>query len=95
MALQIVSVDENTPARRMGLAPGTQLVAIDGKPLRDALDYQFYSAATRFTLTVCRDGVQTELTVEKDRYEIVSETTGSTEEVTYDTSLPVLKKSSN
>lgn len=33
--------------------------------------------------------------VEKDRYEIVSETTGSTEEVTYDTSLPVLKKSSN
>ena len=69
MALQIVSVDENTPARRMGLAPGTQLVAIDGKPLRDALDYQFYSAATRFTLTVCRDGVQTELTVEKDRYE--------------------------
>ena len=69
MALQIVSVDENTPARRLGLAPGTQLVAIDGKPLRDALDYQFYSAATRFTLTVCRDGVQTELTVEKDRYE--------------------------
>ena len=69
MALHIVSVDENTPARRLGLAPGMQLVAIDGKPLRDALDYQFYSAATRFTLTVCRDGVQTELVVVKDRYE--------------------------
>lgn len=69
MALQVVSVDENTPAQRLGIAPGAMLVSIDGKPLRDALDYQFYSAATRFTLTLCRNGTQSELTVEKDRYE--------------------------
>ncbi|MGN1022251.1 MAG: hypothetical protein ACI4OJ_02030 [Lachnospiraceae bacterium] len=35
------------------------------------------------------------VTVSEGRYTIVSETTGSTSDVTYDTSLPVLKKSSN
>ena len=30
MALHLVSVDENSPAQRLGLTAGTTLIAIDG-----------------------------------------------------------------
>ena len=69
MALHLVSVDENSPAQRLGLTAGTTLIAIDGNELADALDYQFYTAAPRFTLTVCENGVQRNLAVEKGEYE--------------------------
>lgn len=42
MPLHLVSVDEHSPAQRLGLEPGCTLLAIDGNPLNDALDYQFY-----------------------------------------------------
>ena len=43
MPLHLVSVDEHSPAQRLGLEPGCTLLAIDGNPLNDALDYQFYT----------------------------------------------------
>jgi hypothetical protein len=42
MALYVTAVDENSPAERFGLTVGCALLAIDGHPLNDALDYQFY-----------------------------------------------------
>ena len=45
MPLHLVSVDEHSPAQRLGLEPGCTLLAIDGNPLNDALDYQFYTSA--------------------------------------------------
>ena len=44
MPLHLVSVDEHSPAQRLGLEPGCTLLAIDGNPLNDALDYQFYTS---------------------------------------------------
>ena len=56
MPLHLVSVDEHSPAQRLGLEPGCTLLAIDGNPLNDALDYQFYTSAPHFTLTICQNG---------------------------------------
>ena len=46
MALYVTAVDENSPAERFGLTVGCALLAIDGHPLNDALDYQFYTTPT-------------------------------------------------
>lgn len=69
MPLQLVNVDENSPAQRLGLSPGTLLVAIDGNELSDALDYQYYTAAPSFRLTVCENGTTREISVRKGEYE--------------------------
>ena len=69
MPLVVQSVDENSLAQRLGLGNGCLLMAIDGNPLCDALDYQFYTASERFTLTVCEGGKQRDIPVEKDQYE--------------------------
>ena len=50
MALYVTAVDENSPAERFGLTVGCALLAIDGHPLNDALDYQFYTTPTSFSL---------------------------------------------
>ena len=65
MPLHLVSVDEHSPAQRLGLKPGCTLLAIDGNPLNDALDYQFYTSAPHFTLTICQNGAQQQISVEK------------------------------
>ncbi|MDD4850993.1 MAG: DUF512 domain-containing protein [Gemmiger sp.] len=69
MPLQVQSVEKNSPAAALGLGPGTVLLKIDGKPLSDALDYQFYTAAEQFSLTVCTGGETKNLEVQKDEYE--------------------------
>ena len=69
MPLHLVSVDEHSPAQRLGLEPGCTLLAIDGNPLNDALDYQFYTSAPHFTLTICQNGAQQQIPVEKGEYE--------------------------
>lgn len=69
MALQVTTVAERSPAARLGLTPGCTLVSINGKPLRDALDYQFYTAAPEFELTVCQDGQRRIIPVHKEQYE--------------------------
>ena len=61
MPLHLVSVDEHSPAQRLGLEPGCTLLAIDGNPLNDALDYQFYTSAPHFTLTICQNGAQQQM----------------------------------
>ncbi len=50
---------------RVGLRPGDRLIAVDGHPLRDAIDFRFYAAEERFWLTLRRDGRERELAVER------------------------------
>lgn len=69
MSLQVVSVEPGSVAQRLGLVPGCTLLQVDGHDLADMLDYQFYTAATRFTLLVCEEGVQREILVEKEQYQ--------------------------
>ena len=69
MPLYVTAVDENSPAQKLGLQPGCALLTIDGHPLSDALDYQFYTTPPAFALEICADGQQRTLQVQKGEYE--------------------------
>lgn len=69
MALYVTSVDEASPAQKLGLKPGCTLLAVDGHPLTDALDYQFYTTPARFSLEVCSEEERCTIPVEKGEYE--------------------------
>jgi NifB/MoaA-like Fe-S oxidoreductase len=52
--LTISSVDPHGPGAELGLQPGDVLLAINGHPLRDVIDYRFYCADGDVTITVAR-----------------------------------------
>lgn len=52
----ISNVQPNSLAARLHLAPGDELLNINGHPLRDVIDVQFYTAEERLTLQVRRQG---------------------------------------
>ena len=52
----VASVRPRTPAAGAGLAAGDRILTINGRPLRDAIDFQFYGADDRLDLDVERDG---------------------------------------
>ena len=47
MPVQIKSVAPHSPAARKGLRAGDYLLSLDGRPVRDVLDYQFYAQDAR------------------------------------------------
>lgn len=49
-------VQPNSLAARWGLRPGDELLEINGHPLRDLIDVQFYGAEERLTVRVRREG---------------------------------------
>jgi putative radical SAM enzyme (TIGR03279 family) len=52
----VSAVEPGSPAAALGIRPGDVVLAINGQPLRDLIDYEFYSAAERVSLLVQRDG---------------------------------------
>ena len=55
--MTVAAVARHSPAAAAGLAPGDRIVAINGQPLRDAIDFQFYGGDERLELVVEHDGV--------------------------------------
>jgi putative radical SAM enzyme (TIGR03279 family) len=53
----VAAVAPRSPAAAAGLAPGDRIVAVNGHPLRDAIDFQFHAGDERLDLTVERGGV--------------------------------------
>jgi putative radical SAM enzyme (TIGR03279 family) len=53
----VAAVRPRTPAAAAGLAVGDRILAINGRPLRDAIDFQFYGAEERLALRVERGGI--------------------------------------
>jgi putative radical SAM enzyme (TIGR03279 family) len=53
----VAAVRPRTPAAAAGLAVGDRILAINGRPVRDAIDFQFYGAEERLALRVEREGV--------------------------------------
>lgn len=52
----VAAVMARTPASRAGLRPGDRIVAINGAPLRDVIDFHFHAGEDRLRLSVERDG---------------------------------------
>ena len=65
MGGRVTGVAAGSDAERIGIQVGDQLLAINGHPLRDVLDYQFYAAEDELEVTVLRKG-QT-LSIELER----------------------------
>ena len=67
MASKVVSVDQGSPAARAGIIAGETLLSIDGIPIRDVLDYKFYSYDAQLILQVLEtnDEGQREVVVRK------------------------------
>lgn len=61
--VEVATVRRNTPAARAGLRVGDRIVALNGEPLRDAIDFQFHADAERLALTVDHAGVRRSLMV--------------------------------
>lgn len=62
----IATVEAGSLGDEIGLQPGDRLVAINGHPLRDIIDVQFYGAEEVLALQVERDGESWLIEVERD-----------------------------
>ena len=69
--LKITKVKRNSVAKAYGLEVGDSIVAFDGYPCEDELDYLYYCSLGEFEMTVKngRDGEELTITVEKDENE--------------------------
>jgi putative radical SAM enzyme (TIGR03279 family) len=59
----VAEVRRRTAAAVAGLAAGDRVLAINGQPLRDAIDFQFHAADEQLDLDVERGGARTTVTV--------------------------------
>ena len=70
MEQRIISVDELSPASKAGLDSGWTLVAINGSPVWDVIDYEQLTASSELTLDAkSPDGKRMQLTIYKEEYE--------------------------
>ncbi|MDR0381501.1 MAG: DUF512 domain-containing protein [Oscillospiraceae bacterium] len=65
MAAVITGVEAGSPAARAGIEPGETLLSVSGHPVRDVLDYRFYTYDARLTLTLDRAGARRTVSVRK------------------------------
>ena len=67
--LKITKIKRNSIAKELGLEVGDQIVAFDGHPCEDELDYLYYCETDYFTMTVRDKRGQGEVTVEIEKEE--------------------------
>ena len=65
--IRVQSVRRASVAEQLGICPGTMLMAINGRPVRDSLDLMFYEADARLEIEgVEPDGASVVYDIEKD-----------------------------
>ncbi len=67
--LKITKVKRNSIAKELGLEVGDEIIAFDGYPCEDELDYLYYCDADGFTMTVRDKRGEGEVTVEVEKEE--------------------------
>ncbi len=67
--LKITKVKRNSIVKELGLEVGDKIVAFDGYPCEDELDYLYYCGLTSFTMTVQDKQGKGEITVEVEKEE--------------------------
>lgn len=65
MPVRIAAVDPGTPAADLGWAPGDQILAVNGEPVEDELDFRFKTAEETLALKVRTGGSLVEQTIER------------------------------
>ncbi|MDY7039724.1 MAG: DUF512 domain-containing protein [Chloroflexota bacterium] len=66
MGGMIASVEPGSIAEEVGLHAGNEIVAINGHPLRDVIDYQFYGAEESLEVLVRENGDEVVYELERD-----------------------------
>ena len=66
---RIIEVEQDSPAEQAGIRAGDALTAMQGEPVRDEIDYQFFSSMESVELAIARDGGDFAVTVEKEDWE--------------------------
>lgn len=70
MPVTICGVEPGSPAAKGGIRPGDQLLSVGGHPIRDLLDYRFYTTERQVELCLCRAGTPLPpVTVRKGQYD--------------------------
>ncbi|NOZ57337.1 MAG: DUF512 domain-containing protein [Calditrichaeota bacterium] len=64
--LKVERVERGGLAERLGLKPGDRLLAVNGEPVRDELDFQFYASDEVVELRVARDGAVLNVVAERE-----------------------------
>ncbi|MDO4443479.1 MAG: PDZ domain-containing protein, partial [Slackia sp.] len=69
-AAVILEVEEGSPADDAGFTPGCKICAVDGQPLRDVLDWQWYTADDEIELSyIDLDGDEGTVVLEREEGE--------------------------
>ena len=65
--IRVASVTPGSIADQLGLVPGTELLAVNGRELEDFLDWEYHTADESFLLDVRQpDGTEIEFEIERD-----------------------------
>ncbi len=67
--VKITSVTPHSRADKQGIRAGDMLIAINGRAVRDVLDYRFFLTDTAVTLSLLRDGEPLDVTIRKREYD--------------------------
>ena len=66
MPVRISSIDPGSLADTLGWAPGDQILAVNGEPVEDELDFRFKASEETLTLKVRKGGLMVENVVNKE-----------------------------
>ncbi|OQX87048.1 hypothetical protein B6D60_04825 [candidate division KSB1 bacterium 4484_87] len=64
--MKIISVEKNSLAEQIGVLAGDEMIAINGEPIRDPIDYRFHVSDEYLEIELQRQGETVILEIEKD-----------------------------
>jgi len=67
--IKITAIEPNSHAIKVGIRPDDALIAINGMPIVDLLDYRFHLTERKIIVTLCRDGTQFDVAITKPEYD--------------------------